>query len=112
MFYAIACHLFIGVRDRIGEAVQPEEIYQIFVEKLETVLPKTVLDKAVLESFSKKKSVMKRKQNELSGFFNGTHNNSNKEKNQGQRKSKAQDIESLDIDNTPSPQFSFGFSFI
>jgi hypothetical protein len=75
-------------------------------------LPKTVLDKAVLESFSKKKSVMKRKQSELSGFFNGTHNSSNKEKNQGQRKSKAQDVEFSDIDNAPSPPFSFGFSFI
>jgi hypothetical protein len=112
LFYAIACHLFKGVRDRIGEAVQPEEIYQIFIEKLETVLPKNVLEKAVLESFSKKKSVMKRKQNELSGFFNGTNNSSNKEKNQGQRKSKVQDIANSDIDNAPSPQFSFGFSFI
>ena len=55
---------------------------------------------------------MKRKQNELSGFFNGSHNSSNKEKNRGQRKSKVQDIENSDIDNAPSPQFSFGFSFI
>ena len=109
--YKIACHLLLGVRDRIGEAVQPEEIYQIFIEKLETVLSKAVLEKAILESFSKKKSVMKRKKSELSGFFNN-------EKNRGHRKHQScQAVEELDIVSNnvipaPSPQFSFGFSFI
>ena len=117
--FLIACHIVLsGVRDRIGEAVQPEEIYQIFIEKLETVLTKDVLEKAILESFSKKKSVMKRKKNELSGFFNINHNGSKKGKNQGQNKSRViRDEEDLDTDRNNiipehSPQFSFGFSFI
>ena len=76
------------------------------------------MDNAVLESFSKKKSVMKRKKNELSGFFNECRNSGVKDKDRGQKKSKSvQDVEELDIGSNhaitvPSPQFSFGFSFI
>ena len=61
---------------------------------------------------------MKRKKNELSGFFNINHNSSKKGKNRGQNKSKAtQDVEELDADRNnadpeDSPQFSFGFSFV
>ena len=61
---------------------------------------------------------MKRKKNELSGFFNINHNSNKNGKNRGQNKSKAiQDDEDLDTDRNnvvpeDSPQFSFGFSFV
>ena len=67
----------LGVRDRIGEAVQPEEIYEIFLSKLGNILPKNVLEKAVSDSFVVKKGMMKRGNGALSGFFNGGRNNNN-----------------------------------
>lgn len=100
-----------GVRDRIGEAVQPEEIYEIFIKKLQDVLSKNVLDKAILDSFSSKKSVMKRGKRELSGFFNSTdHTESNGSKKR--MKNVPDLLNDLKTEDQKTDFFSFGFSFI
>jgi hypothetical protein len=41
-----------GVRDRVHEAIQPEELYEEFVRRLPTVLPQECVDKHVKESFT------------------------------------------------------------
>ncbi len=40
-----------GVRDRYGSALQPEEIYATFVRQLPTVIPQSLLDKLLEESY-------------------------------------------------------------
>ena len=99
---------FTGVRDRVGEAVQPEEIYDMFLEKLKNCLSKEVLDKSISDSFTVKKSVMKRGKTELSGFFNGQNNlhNSMKAKKQCTEK-----LVNVDSKTNSNDNFSFQFSF-
>jgi hypothetical protein len=97
-----------GVRDRIGEAIQPEEIYDLFLKKLEDVLPKTTLDKAIYDSFVTKKSVMKRGNSELSGFFNGSNQLDSIAMKKKQKTSTTCD-ENVKI--KCADEFSFQFSF-
>jgi hypothetical protein len=97
-----------GVRDRIGEAIQPEEIYDLFLQKLEDVLPKTTLDKAIYDSFATKKSVMKRGNSELSGFFNGS-NQLNSIATKKKQKTSTTCDENVKVKF--ADEFSFQFSF-
>ena len=96
------------MRDRIGEAIQPEEIYDLFIKKLEEVLPKETLDKAINDSFATKKSVMKRGKSELSGFFNGSNQPNSIAAKKKQKISISSD-EKIQIKSTD--EFSFQFSF-
>jgi hypothetical protein len=97
-----------GVRDRIGEAIQPEEIYDLFLKKLEDVLPKTTLDKAIFDSYATKKSVMKRGKSELSGFFNDSNQLDFTATKKKQKTSTASE-QKLKI--KCADEFSFQFSF-
>ena len=111
-----------GVRDRIGEAVQPEEIYDLFLSKLEKVLSKEVIQKSILESFVTKKSMMKKGKNLFSGFCNGNNTipnskkkrkklndilNDNEMDNKNECEEKTESISS----EQENGNFLFGFSF-
>ena len=102
------------MRDRKGEAVQPEEIYTIFLNKLENVLPKKILDEAVLDSFNVKKGMMKRGKNTFSGFFNG-NNSKKKTKKNALLADENEFLENKDLPHksvlNENENFSFGFAF-
>jgi uncharacterized protein YjcR len=102
-------YFYPGVRDRVDEAVQPEHIYQLFIESLEKTLSKTALDKAISDSFLIKSGVMKRGNNASSAF-------SGSEKNLNKKKRKKNDIEEKDnkesvITSINEPKLNDGFSF-
>lgn len=110
-----------GVRDRGAEAMQPEEMYSHFIEKLHTVLPAEVVQRHIKESLEAEASeftdaikarMLQMRGNSLkrknkrnftdildSAAENTAHNAS--------IESKAEEVEN----ETKKSTFSFGFSF-
>jgi hypothetical protein len=111
IFLSNYLYFYVGVRDRVDEAVQPEQIYQLFIESLEKTLSKTALDKAISDSFVIKSGVMKRGNNVSSAFLGS-------EKNLHRKKRKTNDLMIDDKNNAETVKetklndgFSFEFSF-
>ena len=103
-----------GVRDRGAEAMQPEEMYASFVEKLHTVLPAEVVQRHIAESLTPEASELT---DAIKARMLQMRGNSLKRKN---KRNFAEILENVNTststetkteEESKKSSFSFGFSF-